>query len=116
MKELAYSDIEICILFDEAKNKGEQIQILADLNLVDKSVIVEILERNGRDLSDPEIKLVLENKTKRSRDVIYQRYKDLIDRGYSISEISEILEVKYSSAREYLWKHGLKPLQKKTAP
>lgn len=113
---LPYSDQEICLLFDEARYKGEQIKILAELNAVDKSVIIGILERSGRDLSAPEIRLVLENKTRKSRDVVYQKYKRLVDQGCSIAEISEILEVKYSSAREYMWKHGLKPIQKKTAP
>ena len=113
---LPYSESDICILFDEARHQGEQIQILAELNGTDKSQIVEVLKRNGRNLNIPEIKMVLENKTRKSRDVIYQKYKRLVDEGYDTAEISERLGVKYSSARDYMWKHGLKPVKKKTAP
>lgn len=41
---------EICIMYREAKNQNAQIQILADLNSMNKIEIIKILVRNGEKL------------------------------------------------------------------
>lgn len=41
---------EICIMYRGAKNQNAQIQILADLNSMNKIEIIKILVRNGEKL------------------------------------------------------------------
>lgn len=44
------TDGEICSSYREAKNKAEQIQILADLNCTKRADIIEILIKRGEDV------------------------------------------------------------------
>ena len=44
---LVMTDEEICRNYDEAKNKKEQITILADMNVCKKSQIARILFKYG---------------------------------------------------------------------
>ncbi len=45
---LVMTDEEICRNYDEAKNKKEQITILADMNVCKKSQIARILYKHGK--------------------------------------------------------------------
>lgn len=45
--ELQMSEHEICQMYRDAKDKNEQISILADLNVCDSGTIIDVLSRNG---------------------------------------------------------------------
>lgn len=83
------TDGEICREYRLAKNKREQIRILAELNCTDERSIIDILLRGGekvrlipftggrkaeRDLTDEEYKLVL------------YRYLDILDKKIAKAE------------------------------
>lgn len=44
---LKMSEHEICKMYRDAKDKNEQISILADLNVCDSGTIIDVLSRNG---------------------------------------------------------------------
>ena len=44
---LQMSEHEICQMYRDAKDKNEQISILADLNVCDSGTIIDVLSRNG---------------------------------------------------------------------
>lgn len=46
---LAMSNEEICVIYRQAKNKGEQVKILAELNACPVERIIGILVANGED-------------------------------------------------------------------
>lgn len=48
---MTMTEKEICREFNEAKNKGTQVGILADLNVCDKEQILRILILNGQDVT-----------------------------------------------------------------
>lgn len=50
------TDREICSIYRWAKNKSEQLQILADLNCVREIEIIRVLVRNGEKLPLKELK------------------------------------------------------------
>lgn len=45
--ELQMSEHEICQMYRDAKDKNEQVKILADLNVCDSGIIIDVLSRNG---------------------------------------------------------------------
>lgn len=45
--ELQMSEHEICQMYRDAKDKNEQVKILADLNVCDSGTIIDVLSRNG---------------------------------------------------------------------
>lgn len=48
---MTMTEAEICKEFNEAKNRGMQVGILADLNVCDKEQILRILILNGQDVT-----------------------------------------------------------------
>lgn len=69
MGRLEMSDRDIYISFKQAKNQGEQIKILAELNGTSKDTIKEIVERMGAEVNKMEHKkreLTPEQKAKKS--------------------------------------------------
>lgn len=48
---MTMTEKEICRDFNEAKNKGTQVGILADLNVCEKEDILRILILNGQDVT-----------------------------------------------------------------
>lgn len=64
------SESEICRMYRQARDKGMQIQILAELNAVSKDDIVEILRKNGERVRIP---IPLKGK-KRTRELTEQQY------------------------------------------
>lgn len=48
---MTMTEQEICKEFNEAKNRGTQVGILADLNVCDKEQILRILILNGQDVT-----------------------------------------------------------------
>lgn len=64
---------EICLMYREAKNKDIQLNILAELNDVNRNEIIRILVKNGNELS---------------RRVINQMYKrlDVLDAQISVMQ------------------------------
>lgn len=47
MTEMEMTEMEICRMYRQAKDRNEQIKILADLNCISEEKILEILLKNG---------------------------------------------------------------------
>ena len=72
---LQMTEHEICQMFRDAKDKNEQISILADLNVCDSGTIIDVLSRNGFVPGLPKKKMA-EKQTKYKRPNTAFRYTD----------------------------------------
>ena len=59
---MTMTESEICVSYRQAKNKNEQVKILADLNLCKPEDITELLARNGYITGTPQVKKQEEKK------------------------------------------------------
>ena len=59
---MTMTESEICVSYRQAKNKNEQVKILADLNLCKPEDIPELLARNGYITGTPQVKKQEEKK------------------------------------------------------
>lgn len=82
------TDSEICRMYRQAKDKGTQIQILAELNATSRDAIIKILLTNGE-----QVKLPLPRRGKR-------RNKELTDKQYynALLRRLDVLDVQIAKA------------------
>lgn len=125
------TESEICANYRQAKNKNEQVGILADLNCVTKQEIVDILSQNGYITGTPAAKAADKlpeekpRKTdgrsiKRDPQVRREQYIGLADKGFTVAETAVALEVTETAVRKYAQRNGIRfadyPAEKKAAP
>lgn len=97
-------------LMKELKNKrGRQQQFTSFLDGMKKRSPIDqsIIHQEEGDINRRVLKQVLETLTQREREVLFLKYYD----GMSYSEIEEILDIEYQSARNYMYR-ALKRLRK----
>ena len=98
------SEHEICQMYRDAKDKNEQISILADLNVCDSGTIIDVLSRNGFVPGMP-MKKMAEKQTKYKRPNTAFRFTDaevaeiekLYASGMRTAEIAEKLGFDYKT-------------------
>ncbi len=99
------SEFEILRDYRQAKNKVDQVQILADMNLCTKKEMTAYLKKQGEE--------VAANDTRNERwEAIHRMY----GQGMYDEEIAEILGMKASSVGQIRIKLGLKKHKKKRKP
>lgn len=99
------SDFEILRDYRQAKNKIEQVKILADLNGCTKEEITECLEKQGVTV------LKVDTPEEKRLSFLY-----LYNQGMTDEEIASDIGLKASSVREIRSKLGLKKHKKKRKP
>lgn len=119
---MTMTESEICVSYRQAKNKNEQVKILADLNLCKPEDITELLARNGYITGTPQVKKQEEKKMPSKREnsaVILERYIGLADIGFTVAEAAEALGIARGSVYKYAKNHGIRfadmPAEKKKA-
>ena len=98
------SDFEIVRDYRHAKNKVEQVQILADMNLCSKEEIEDVLEQGGV------MVLRADTPEEKRQSVFYLYHKGIDD-----EEIATLIGLKPSSVGQIRVKLGLKKHKKKKA-
>lgn len=125
--KLHMSESEICAAYRQAKDKNEQVRILADLNAVPASVIIGVLSANGyitglvgnktaqKELSKAEAKTAIpEPPAEPSRE---EQLIALADKGMTITEAAETLGLTYKGVHAAAARYGIRFAgQKKAAP
>ncbi len=99
------SDFEIVRDYRHAKNKVEQVQILADMNLCSKKEIQDLLEERG-------VKVLKTDTPEEKRQSISYLYS----KGKTDEEIATLIGMKPSSVGVMRVKLGLKKHKKKRKP
>lgn len=112
------TESEICVSYRQAKNKNEQVRILAQLNAVSAEEILGILSENGYISGVPNAKKAgekavsaEEEKTVKKREkpeIVLERYIGLADKGFTLSEAAEAMGLSVSSVCKYAKKHGIR--------
>lgn len=111
------NDSEICTSYRQAKNKNEQVKILAQLNAVPNEKILEILSENGYITGTPAAKnlcakeIPAEKKSVKKREnpnVVSERYIGLADKGFTVAEAAEALGIAADSVYRYAKNHGIR--------
>ena len=94
---------EICRNYRYAKNKAEQVQILAELNAIDRSKVIDILIQGGEKVRIP----VLGRKNRAVHEMTDEEYiKALFKRLDTIDEKIRSLEREYKEAVKVLESYG----------
>ena len=104
---LPYSENDICALYRRAKNKNEQIKILAEINNTRKEKILKILNKYGYAL---ERAICIEEKKNKKEIIlaeIYCKYKELAESGATYKEAAFELGIDTRSVRAYARKHRI---------
>lgn len=105
---LPYSENDICKLYRSAKDKKQQLQILADMNLTGTKEIADIVKKHGYKL--PKIKLK-SAKYNEPRDRKNDRHKEYIQcqmEGLTLRQTAERLGTTYKAVKEYARRYGMK--------
>ncbi len=127
LPKLHMSESEICAAYRQAKNKNEQVKILADRNLVPANVIVGVLSANGYITGLPGNKTAqaeaAKAETKASEPKVPaepSREDQLIalaDKGMTITEAAEALKQPYKTVYNAAARYGIRFAgQRKSAP
>lgn len=101
------SDDEIMVSFNTAKNKKDQVRVLADLNATTQQVIVDKLKALGCDVPDLP---VINQKPLRSKEVLFDenRARMLFAEGKSDLECAEMLGICANMFIQWRRKNGMK--------
>ena len=105
---LAMTSEEICRHYRLAANKSEDIVVLADLNMVSRGVIREILEKAGEIVAPPK---------KTSRVYGTTRGPEIekrLRKGQSIDHIARNMDIKRETVEKWIQENGLEGLVQKT--
>lgn len=113
------TESEICASYRQAKNKNEQVRILADLNLCNKQEIVDILSQNGYITGTPAAKAadkLPEEKPQKADGrsnrvdpkIRREQYIGLADKGFTVAETAVALEVTETAVRKYAQRNGIR--------
>ena len=97
------SEFEILRDYKEAKDKAEQVKILADMNLCTQKEIVDFLKRHG---------ITAQNRNSWNDETI-QRLKILHGQGMTDEEIADTMGLKCNYAGQVRRKLGLKRHKKR---
>lgn len=73
---------EICISHREAKNPYAQLQVLADLNNIERKDVIKVLLKNGETVQKREIKVLnrWSDKLQKKIKKMEQKYSDLVNK------------------------------------
>lgn len=110
---LQMSEHEICQMYRDAKDKNEQISILADLNVCDSGTIIDVLSRNGFVPGLPVKSKTAKNDSKKRKPAtqftaeICAEIEKLYAEGVLIREISERIGHDYIATKNKIIKMGL---------
>lgn len=128
LPKLHMSDSEICAAYRQAKNKNEQVKILADRNLVPANVIVGVLSANGyitglpgNKTAQAEAAKAEAKATKPEAPAAEPSREDqliaLADKGMTITEAAEALGLTYKGVHAAAARYGIRfARQRKSAP
>lgn len=115
------TEYEIIKDYGEAKNKAEQIKILADLNMCSREEIINILDKNGIPHPGARTKRSnTKNKTqKRTRtawdEQRIEQLRGFVNDGQTLLEISERFGVSPAAVSQQITKHNLRSEQELTS-
>ncbi|GEM_PF-2767635 len=103
---MVYSEREICNFYKNADLWRDRIKLIHELTLLDKETIIDILNRNGIEVS--------EYKPDRSSNkrLTCEKYLEYYNQGLCDSEIAKITSVSDSTARYYRKKLSLPKIKK----
>ena len=124
---LHMSESEICAEYRQAKNKNEQVKILADRNLVPANVIIGVLSANGYITGLPGNKTALAESAKAAVKAAEAETPapdrktqliELADKGMTIAEAAEALGLTYKGVHAAATRYGIRFAggQRKSAP
>ncbi|KAF5039117.1 hypothetical protein DSECCO2_547290 [anaerobic digester metagenome] len=126
--KLHMSEAEICAAYGQAKNKNEQVQILADRNLVPANVIIGVLSANGyitglvgnktaqAELAKAEAKATAPE-APTAEPSRQEQLIALADKGLTIKEAAEALGLTYKGVYAAAARYGIRFVgQRKSAP
>ncbi|MEA5134626.1 MAG: helix-turn-helix domain-containing protein [Candidatus Fimivivens sp.] len=127
LPKLHMTESEICAAYRQAKNKNEQVKILADRNLVSANVIVGVLSANGYITGLPGNKTAQAEAAKVEAKAAdpkapaepFRKYQliEMADKGMTITEAAEALKQPYKTVYNAAARYGIRFAgQRKSAP
>ena len=101
------SNEEICRAYRTAKDRNQQIRIMAELNAVSPEVIVGILTEAGEIIGTPQSR-GRGRPRKPEDEKRLQQYIGLAEQGFTVAEAAEALGVTRRAVQIYAQKHGIR--------